>query len=27
MTESVLRSLKVLKVPRAQIHAERFSLA
>ena len=27
MTESVLRSLKALKVPRAQIHAERFSLA
>jgi len=27
MTEAVLRSLKVLKVPRAQIHAERFSLA
>lgn len=27
MTESVLRSLKVLKVPRAQVHAERFSLA
>jgi predicted ferric reductase len=27
MTEAVLRSLRVLKVPRAQVHAERFRLA
>ncbi len=27
MTEAVLRSLRVLNVPRAQVHAERFSLA
>jgi predicted ferric reductase len=27
MTEAVLRSLRALKVPRAQVHAERFSLA
>ena len=27
MTDTVLRSLRALKVPRAQIHAERFSLA
>ncbi len=27
MTDAVLRSLRVLKVPRAQVHAERFSLA
>jgi ferredoxin-NADP reductase len=27
MTEAVLRSLKALGVPRAQIHAERFRLA
>jgi ferredoxin-NADP reductase len=27
MTDTVLRSLRTLKVPRAQIHAERFSLA
>ena len=27
MTDAVLRSLRALKVPRAQIHAERFSLA
>jgi ferredoxin-NADP reductase len=27
MTESVLRSLRALKVPRHQVHAERFSLA
>jgi predicted ferric reductase len=27
MTDAVLRSLRTLKVPRAQVHAERFSLA
>ena len=27
MTAAVLRSLRALKVPRAQVHAERFSLA
>ncbi|MDT7551755.1 MAG: hypothetical protein QOI16_291, partial [Pseudonocardiales bacterium] len=27
MTDAVLRSLRVLNVPRAQVHAERFSLA
>ena len=27
MTDAVLRSLRALKVPRAQVHAERFSLA
>jgi ferredoxin-NADP reductase len=27
MTAAVLRSVRALKVPRAQVHAERFSLA
>ena len=27
MTEAVLRSVRALDVPRAQVHAERFSLA